>query len=122
MEANGLADDPVIYNKQKIGTLFNAGYDAKRRALVAEAWIDKARVQSFPQVHKAIRAGRALEVSTGVITDNDEIAGTFNGRDYLAVVRSMHPDHLAILPGLRGACDRKMGCGTHAVENVAGSW
>ena len=110
MESGGFADNPAVFNKQKIGVLFNSRFDGTR--LRADAWIDKERVGRVDRrVLEAIESQRVGEVSTGLVTDVDESHGTFNGRSYVATVTSMHPDHLAILPDQKGACSVEDGAG-----------
>jgi len=43
----------------------------------------------------------------------DDKPGTFNGKQYFASWLETVGDHLAFLPGSRGACSVEMGCGTH---------
>jgi hypothetical protein len=101
---------PEIFDRQRVGTVFNA-YFAKRK-LHAEAWIDIERANAVDhRVMTALRSNRTLEVSTGLFTDNDMGSGIFNGLNYAGVARKYQPDHLAILPDLVGACSIAMGCG-----------
>lgn len=52
-----------------------------------------------------------VELSTGLFTDNEVEAGTWNGEDFVAIARNYRPDHLAILPDKVGACSIKDGAG-----------
>lgn len=104
------AGDPVVFNRQKIGTVFNASMDGRR--LKAEAWIDAERVAVVDRrVLDTIYNRQMMEVSTGLFTDNDEASGEFNGTRYLAVARNYRPDHLAVLPDKIGACSIADGAG-----------
>ncbi|MGD0767072.1 MAG: DUF2213 domain-containing protein [Tepidisphaeraceae bacterium] len=112
MSLSGIAGDPAIFSRQKIGTIFNARFDRKSRALKAECWIDPQRAAAVDErVLDAIKNGDVMEVSTGLFTDNEPVSGTFNGRGYVAIARSHLPDHLAILPDQQGACSVEMGAG-----------
>ena len=110
MEHEGRADNPIVFDKQRVGTIFNAQF--YRNKLTAEAWIDVARVELVDRrVLNAIRANKPIEVSTGVTVDTYDTKGVYNGREYSAVATNFRPDHLAILPDRPGACSIKDGCG-----------
>jgi hypothetical protein len=59
----------------------------------------------------AVESGQKLEVSTGLVLDAVAPGGAFRGRTYNATARNVRPDHLALLPGGRGACACDDGCG-----------
>ena len=108
--SGGSAGNPEVFNRQKVGTVFNARFDGKR--LTAEAWIDQERVGLVDdRVHQTIIYNRQMEISTGVFTDNYEEAGVLNSEPYIAVARNYQPDHLALLPDQIGACSIADGCG-----------
>jgi len=58
-----------------------------------------------------IRSGNPLEVSLGCFTDPSAEEGDFNGEHYDAIAHNHRPDHLALLPGGKGACSWEDGCG-----------
>lgn len=64
----------------------------------------------------ALEAGRPMELSTGLFTQNEPApaGATFNGRPYDYVARNYRPDHLAVLPDQIGACSLADGCGVLA--------
>lgn len=104
-----MAGDPEVFDGQRIGTLFNTGFDGRR--LTAEAWIDAERVgRVAPRVRDALAAGRVLEVSTGMVGELADGA-VANGAGYAVPVARLYPDHLAVLPGGVGACSIAAGCG-----------
>ena len=110
MMHGGYADNPDVFNRQKIGTLFNARFDGNR--LRADAWIDKERVAKVDRrVLDAIQSRRMMEVSTGLLTELQDQQGVFNGKAYIATVTRMTPDHLAVLPDQEGACSIADGAG-----------
>jgi hypothetical protein len=112
MNTSGIAGDPNIFTHQKIGTVFNARFDRKTRALKAECWIDPQRAAVVDQrVLDAIEDGEPMEVSTGLFTENEPTSGVHNGRGFIAIARNYLPDHLAILPDEKGACSIEMGAG-----------
>lgn len=98
-----------------VGRVFHAHMDDSR--LVAEAWLDEAKLQRVsPQALGYIRERRALEVSIGAFTDTDPQEGEWHEEHYEGVARNHRPDHLALLPGGRGACSWEDGCGIRAHE------
>lgn len=104
------ARHPEIIENQGLGFVFNS--TNKRRKLDAEAWIDIEKTQRIaPSVIADIKAGRPVEVSTGLYTDNYRKQGVHNNQSYIGVARNYRPDHLAVLIGKKGACSIKDGCG-----------
>lgn len=92
-----------------VGRIFNTHYD---KGLKAEAWLDEQRLLAIsPSTLGAIREGRAIDVSVGVFNEAEYTEGEWNGETYEAVARNYRPDHLALLPGERGACSWEDGCG-----------
>lgn len=106
---------PDVAERYQIGTVYHAGYDDK---LTLQAWIDEDLCRNkAPEVLRSIYQNKALELSTGLKTD-DEAAPTgsiYNGKTgakpYTRIARNYGPDHLAILPNQRGACSLDDGCG-----------
>ena len=110
MYSAGYAGNPQVFNRQKIGTVFNTVFDVRR--LKAEAWIDRERVKQVDErVLKAILNRDVMEVSTGLYTDNEPTLGEFKGSPYRAIARNYRPDHLAVLPDQKGACSIADGAG-----------
>jgi peptide deformylase len=98
-----------IIESRKVGLLLNTRYAGK---LKAEAWLEKARLGEVDKrVLTAIEAGKPMEVSTGLFTDNEGPGGTWNGEKYIATARNYRPDHLAILPDQKGSCSMADGAG-----------
>jgi hypothetical protein len=95
-----------VFNRQKVGTLFNVRFDGQR--LLADAWIDADRVRQVDdRVADAIATQRVMEVSTGLeldVEDSHDAGGTL-------VAMRLYPDHLAILPDQTGACSVAHGAG-----------
>jgi hypothetical protein len=110
MKTSSFAGHPDIFTKQRVGTLFNARFEGN--ALKADAWLDPERLAAVDtRILKKVMQGEVMEVSTGLLTDNEPSAGTWNGRAYKAVARNYRPDHLAILPNGPGACSVADGAG-----------
>jgi hypothetical protein len=113
--------DPAVLDRVKLGRVYNARIDHRGR-LVAEGWFHVESLRRVaPQVLAALEAGSPIELSTGLRTTNEPAPGgaTFNGRPYTHVARDYKPDHLAILPGQKGACSVEDGCGVFAANEAA---
>lgn len=104
------ANSPDVIDQEKVGRIYNTRFENGK--LKAEAWLEVAKLQQVSPVALArIRQGLPLEVSIGVFTDTEEVAGEFNGEQYVGIARNHRPDHLALLPGEIGACSIEDGCG-----------
>lgn len=110
---------PKVLERYQLGFVFNDEFrDGKR---VAEAWVDVdlAR-QREPRILAALDAGRPVELSTGVYTDNEAVTnGEHEGKAYTHVARNYRGDHLAVLVDAVGACSLRDGCGL--LVNKAGA-
>lgn len=108
----GTATTHTELSRRQVGMLLNTRWDAGRKKLRSEAWLDPARLRAIaPEVLEALNNNHPMEVSTGLYTDNTPTPGVHNGRDYQYVARNYRPDHLAILPVGVGACSIAAGCG-----------
>lgn len=106
------ACDPEIVDKYKIGIVMNTKWDQPAKKLRAEAWIEVERANVVDErIMVAVENGEPMELSTGVFTDNEETEGTWNEEAYTAVARNYRPDHLALLPDIKGACSMADGAG-----------
>ena len=104
------ANSPEVIDNQAVGAIYNTHTEDGK--LKAEAWLDEDKLMRVSPVAAAyIKEGKQLEVSIGVFTDDDFVNGEWNGEAYSAVARNHRPDHLALLPGERGACSWEDGCG-----------
>lgn len=104
------ACDQVVFEKQKIGILMNTKWEDGK--LKTECWIDEEKANAVDErVLEAINNGQMMEVSTGLFTDNENVEGTWNEESYTSIARNYRPDHLAILPDLKGACSIDDGAG-----------
>jgi hypothetical protein len=123
---NGMAIsacDPIILSNRKIGVIMNTtmgevtvknkkGEDVKRPALKAEAWLQEDRMKKVDErISNAIEKNEIMELSTGLFTDNESMEGEWEGEKYEAIARNYRPDHLALLPDLKGACSIEDGAG-----------
>ena len=107
---NVSANQPEIIEQRKIGTVFNT--HVVEQKLMAELWLNEEKLRQLSaEVLAAIQRGETLEVSLGMFNDEELTPGTWNGETYESIARNDRPDHLALLPGGRGACSVEDGCG-----------
>jgi len=112
------ACDPVILNNRQVGLIMNTKIaDIKVNnktisALKSEAWLDEERMNKVDErIAVAIEKNEMMELSTGLFADNEIGEGDWNGEKYEATIRNIRPDHLALLPDLKGACSIEDGAG-----------
>lgn len=107
-----------IVNAESIGRLYEVFVEAGK--LKGELWIDVAKAQRLGGecvvVLEMLRRGMPVEVSTGYYADISNECGTHDGESYIGIQYNLRPDHLALLPGGKGACDWKDGCGTPRIN------
>ena len=101
------ADNPLIFNKAKVGVVFNTRFAAGK--LKADAWLDKERLRKIDnRILTSLQSRTPVEVSTGVMMFADEKQTRNDGA---MVADALLPDHLAILPDRPGACSVNDGAG-----------
>lgn len=117
------ANSPEILESRIIGNIYRTKYDEwdsngrKLKGLKSEAWIDVAKCKKIaPKLLKALRDGENIEVSTGLFTEDLDERGEWNQESYAAIATNYRPDHLAVLPGLKGACSWEDGAGMPRVN------
>jgi hypothetical protein len=113
INGNGVsACDPDILTNHKVGVMMNTRWEPKTKRLTSEAWIDPERAEDVdPRIMEAVNTGTMLELSTGVFVDSEEDPGKWGKEEYSGIARNYRPDHLAILPDLKGACSIADGAG-----------
>jgi hypothetical protein len=114
------ANTPDILQKQVIGRMFNVQADPTSKALKGELWIDVEKAKQTDDGKEILRRmeteGQQLEVSTGYFSDLELASGYYQGKPYDSIQRNMRPDHLALLPGAKGACNWMDGCGAPRIN------
>lgn len=116
------ANDPRILRDRSVGQVFNAKFeeatDKTPARLVGEAWLDDAKLNHMAKTDSgakhivdSLENNKMIEVSTGLFTDEKKEKGQFHGKDFRAIATNHRPDHLALLPGDKGACSIEDGCG-----------
>jgi hypothetical protein len=102
------ARNPEV-SSTSVGRVINSHFDGKLRA---EAWLDEQKLLAVsPETAGYLRQGRPVDVSVGTFNDSDYTEGEWNGETYVSIAYNYRPDHLALLPGERGACSWEDGCG-----------
>jgi hypothetical protein len=96
--------DVTFVNNKLTGNLYIDIAKAKR--LGGDAALVVARLER----------GEPVEVSTGYFADILPTAGVCDGKVYDGVQTNLRPDHLAVLPHTRGACNWSDGCGAPRVN------
>jgi hypothetical protein len=114
-QRNGMpvtACDPIELTARGIGVLMNTQFDREGKKLRSEAWLQPERMAAIDdRIGKAIDKNEMMEVSTGLFMDLDMTEGEWNGEKYVGIARNLQPDHLALLPDLKGACSIADGAG-----------
>lgn len=116
-EAVSASHDHPSVVESRIGFLKNASY---KDHLVSEAWFDEELTKNYDvklapdiRIHPRLTRNEPIELSTGLHVDREPTPGFCprTGRGYDAIARNYRPDHLAVLPDQKGACNIDDGCG-----------
>jgi hypothetical protein len=109
------AQDDGIIRAVGIGKIRNAHVDVASKKMLMEALIDTSKAKKLhPDMYQRLAEGGTEEVSVGAMVVTDHKPGLWNKvKKYLGTWTHAEGDHLAFLPGGRGACSVEMGCGTH---------
>lgn len=122
-QVNGVAISaraPRIQELTSVGWFFNVDFTSDNK-LKGEIWLntEKAKKLNAEYLIEQFENGEIMEVSTGLFSNLEMIAGEYEGVTYDAIVRHIRPDHLALLPNEVGACSVEDGCGAMR-NNCAG--
>lgn len=112
-------NDPAVIEAHSIGRVFKVNWDPALKALKGECWIDIERAKGMEKgkaVLAKLEANEMIEVSTGLFLDVVTNEGDFQGKAYKGVAVNYKPDHLAVLPGKKGACSVADGAGMPRVN------
>jgi len=111
------ANHPEVLSAHGIGVIRNSRMVGTK--MLQEAWIDKARAKKLhPALHDRLLNGEREEVSVGAFVVTDAKQGEHGGKRYVGSWLETSGDHLAFLPGGRGACSIEMGCGAHRAASM----
>lgn len=104
------ARSPKIAHAYQIGTVYNDRVENGER--VVDLYIDVQNANRIDdRIVPAIKAGKRINVSTGIFTGKIVENARHNGREYTHRVKGIKPDHLAVLMDEKGACSVNDGCG-----------
>ncbi|MES2360029.1 MAG: hypothetical protein V4529_16940 [Gemmatimonadota bacterium] len=108
------ASENGIWDSHGIGLMRNVRVDAASKKMLGEALVEKSRAKNLhPDMYADLADGKSLEVSVGAMVISDHKTGKHGVKPYVGSWTFAEGDHLAFLPGGRGACSMEMGCGTH---------
>jgi hypothetical protein len=114
------AQDDGVLDKQGIGDFFGSHINDKGM-LRGQGWFDVEKCNKVNrQIINAVKAGKQIELSTGLFTDNHPApqGSHFQGKPYTHIARNYRPDHVAILVDQVGACSLHDGCGVHVSNRL----
>lgn len=104
------ANDPETLEKMEVGRLFNVKFEDGK--LKGEVWLNVRKLKDkAQQVYDMLVDNKHIDVSTSFFNDLEDEEGSFEGKEYIGIVRNIRPDHLAILPHEKGACSWEDGAG-----------
>lgn len=108
---NVSCNDPGVIEKVSVGQIFNTKFEDNPPRILGELWIDLEKCNKVDQrVLQELSEGR-LEVSTGMWFELEAKSGVWGTEEYDFIASNFQPDHVALLPGGRGACSFDDGCG-----------
>lgn len=116
-----ICNSPEVMNSHPIlGRVFNAHMEGDR--LRAELWFETQLLNTIgAELKNRLDQGENVDVSTGLLCNEIPQAGEWNGEQYESIAINIRPDHLAVLPGVSGACSWADGCGIRANEKGGSS-
>jgi hypothetical protein len=104
------ACNPDVLTNRKVGIIMNTRFEDGK--LKAEAWLDPQRISKVDdRIQSFLDKNEIMEVSTGLWTDHINEQGEWNGEKYDSIAINYRPDHLALLPDIKGACSVDDGAG-----------
>jgi len=114
------ASTPGVWDAAGLGTIRGMRADEASKKMLGEALVEKARAKRLhPDMYQTLEGGGTVEVSVGALVVTDRKPGRHtNGKQFLGSWTFAEGDHLAFLPGGRGACSVEMGCGTHRAATM----
>ena len=113
------ACDPIILSNRKVGVVMNTKLDDVKLdngdtvpGWKAEAWLEQDRIDKVDErISNFLENNEMMELSTGLFIDSVNEEGEWNEEHYDAIATNLRPDHLALLPDLKGACSIEDGGG-----------
>jgi bacterioferritin len=114
------ASSKRVLEKMCVGTVLNVNWDAVGKKLKGEAWFDEAKTKAkCPKVLEELKKNAPqIDVSTGLFTDDTMKTNVFGRKQYSCEAKNHRPDHLAVLPGGKGACSWEDGAGLPRINGA----
>jgi len=107
------ARDPGVLNTAGVGLVLGARVEPNGD-LKADGWFDVAALRRVDNgLLGELEAGKSVELSTGLFTDNEAAEGEVDGVTYTGIARRYRADHVALLRSGPGACSVADGCGVN---------
>jgi hypothetical protein len=102
--------------QESLGVFKNAKIEKDK--MKGELWIEKEKLElaENADVKESIERGK-LEVSTAYTAYVSDKKGTYNGKPYDGEQFDLEPDHIAVLPNMKGACSWQDGCGAPRINS-----
>jgi len=100
-----------------VGTIRNAHMEGNK--LKAEAWLGETQLSNVSaDALSSIINNEPMDVSIGSFVEATEEVGVWNDEEYIGIAHIVVADHLALLPGMEGACNWNDGCGIRVNSNI----
>jgi len=100
-----------------VGIIRNAHMEGTK--LKAEAWLGETQLSNVSaEALSSIINNEPMDVSIGSFVEATEEVGVWNDEEYIGIAHILVADHLALLPGMQGACDWNDGCGIRVNSNI----
>lgn len=112
-DENSSFNVPDVFDNHWLGFVFNANFEADKGRLIADLWISAERGKELVE---KVKASEQVDISIGACGEIIDGAGVINGEAYSKQFVNIVGDHLAVLPGSKGACSWSDGCGIRASE------
>lgn len=117
------ANDPSVQRKQNVGQVYGCEGFVNTNGLYGvrgEAWLRESKLsQISPEALAMLNTNKPIEVSTGLFSEDELAEGEWKGEAYSRIAHNIRPDHLALLPGGKGACSWKDGAGMPRINAAA---
>ena len=96
-----------------VGRVYNVSFEADGGRLSGEVWVNEDSIQSLsPEAYQNLVTKAPMDVSTSGLFQCVSEEGEWEGEQYVGrTAGAFIPDHLALLPGIAGACSWRDGCG-----------
>ena len=92
------ANDETVYEKQRVGMIVSAVYDAEIKGIRCLVMVDvEEAINKWPKLLEHIENKECVSFAIGAHTELVEDVGVYEGRAYTGRIVNIKPDHAAIL-------------------------